>query len=278
MIGKGANALASSIVLVCRKRAPDAGIIGRADFVAALKRELPPAIAAIRKAGIGPVDMQQAIIGPGMGVFSRYAEVLEDDDRVVPVKTALALINRAWEEIDDELVAALDPETQVALAWFGSYGFEAQASGELITLATAKNTSDRALFATGVFKNLHGKASLTRRRELPRNWPPSPDKGFQDKGFPVWQGVQQLVRALHAEDGGAAAAAALIARLGAKAEASRALADRLFRLATDRGWAQEALAYNHLAEEWPDLLDRAAAIGRGRHQAEAGDLFAPAFP
>jgi putative DNA methylase len=107
----------------------------------------------------------------------------------------------------------------------------------------------------------------------------------------VWEAVQHLVRALHAEDGGAAAAAALLARMGgkaqaagaeaagaeaARAEAARALADRLFRLATDRGWAQEALAYNHLAEEWPDLLDRAADIGQGRQHTGAGDLFAPA--
>ena len=118
----------------------------RADFVRALKREMPDAIEDIRKAGVGPVDMQQSVIGPGMGVFSRYAKVLEDDDSAMPVKTALSLINRVWEEIEKELDAAFDAETQVALAWFATYGFDARASGELITLANAKNIASNALF------------------------------------------------------------------------------------------------------------------------------------
>ena len=138
-VGQGANALASSIVLVCRKRFTDADVITRADFIRALKREMPAAIDAIRKAGVGPVDMQQSVIGPSMGVFSRYAKVLEDDDSAMPVKTALSLINRVWEEIESELETNFDAETQVALAWFATYGFDARASGELIMLTTAKD-------------------------------------------------------------------------------------------------------------------------------------------
>ena len=79
---------------------------------------MPDAIDAIRKAGVGPVDMQQSVIGPGMGVFKRYCKVLEDDDSTMGVKTAISLINRVWEEIENELDANFDPETQVALAWF----------------------------------------------------------------------------------------------------------------------------------------------------------------
>jgi len=82
-IGQGANALASSIVLVCRKRDPNASVAMRDEFVRALKRELPDAIEDIRKAGVGPVDMQQSVLGPGMGIFTRYAKVLEDDDSVM---------------------------------------------------------------------------------------------------------------------------------------------------------------------------------------------------
>jgi putative DNA methylase len=124
------NALASSIVLVCRKRPEEAGTITKGDFVRLLKRELPEAIDDIRKAGVGPVDMQQSVIGPGMGVFSRHARVLEDDDSTMSVKTALAIINRVWGEIENEADTALDAETQVALAWFASYGFDAKPSGE----------------------------------------------------------------------------------------------------------------------------------------------------
>lgn len=253
--GIGSNALASSVVLVCRKRTAEAETITRADFIRALKREMPAAIDAIRKAGIGPVDMQQSVIGPGMGVFSRHAKVLEDDDRVMTVKTALALINRVWEEIENELDQAFDTATQVALAWFATYGFEPRASGELITLTTAKNTADRALFASGVFEDLHGKARLTPRDALPKGWSPKTDRTLT-----VWECVQHTARVLNAPDGGGEAAAALVAQMGPKAEEARALAYRLFEIATQKGWAAEALVYNELAQEWTKLEDRASSL------------------
>lgn len=253
-IGQGANALASSIVLVCRKRDPQAPVAMRSDFVRALKRELPDAIDDIRKAGVGPVDMQQSVLGPGMGIFTRYGKVLEDDDSVMTVKTALSLINRAWEEIENALDGAFDAPTQVALAWFASYGFDKKPSGELIQLTTAKNTADKALFESGVFQNLQGKAALTPREDLPEDW--SPDK---DTALTVWECVQHTARALRAEDGGEEAAARLVGRMGAKAAEARALAYRLFEIATKKGWAQEALVYNALAEAWPRLEERAGS-------------------
>jgi putative DNA methylase len=249
------NALASSIVLVCRKRAANADIITRADFIRALRQEMPTAIDAIRKAGVGPVDMQQSVIGPGMGVFSRHAKVLEDDDSPMTVKAALAVINRVWEEIENELDQAFDPETQVALAWYATYGFDARSSGELITLTTAKNTSDRALFASGVFKDMRGKAGLTAREELAPGWSPA-----SDKTLTTWECVQHTARVLNAADGGGEAAAALVAQMGPKAEEARALAYRLFEIATNKGWAAEALVYNELAQEWTKLEDRAATL------------------
>ncbi|BCM84251.1 hypothetical protein [Methylobacterium indicum] len=216
---------------------------------------MPAAIDAIRKAGVGPVDMQQSVIGPGMGVFSRHAKVLEDDDSAMSVKTALALINRVWEEIENELDQAFDSPTQVALAWFTTYGFEARASGELITLTTAKNTSDRALFESGVFDDLRGKARLTPRDALPIDWSPR-----QDRTLTVWECVQHTARVLNAPDGGGEAAAVLVAQMGPKAEEARALAYRLFEIATHKGWASEALVYNELAQEWTKLEDRAASL------------------
>ncbi|MBI5313195.1 MAG: DUF1156 domain-containing protein [Methylocystis sp.] len=251
-IGIGSNALASSIVLVCRKRAPSAATITRADFIRALRKELPDAIDNIRKAGVGPVDMQQSVIGPGMGVFSRHAKVLEDDDSAMSMKTALALINRVWEEIDQELDANFDAETQVALAWFATYGFDAKTSGELITLANAKNIAADALFASGVFKDLKGKTALMPRDELPKDWTPATDNTLT-----VWECVQHTARVLNADDGGGPAAAKLVAQMGARAADARTLAYRLFEIATQKGWAQEALIYNELAQEWPKLEDMA---------------------
>ena len=254
MVSQGSNALASSIVLVCRRRASDAALITRADFIRLLRKELPDAIDDIRKAGVGPVDMQQSVIGPGMGVFSRHAKVLEDDDSAMPVKTALSLINRVWEEIDQELDAAFDAETQVALAWFATYGLDSRPSGELITLANAKNIASNALFESGVFKDQRGKAALTPRDELPRDWTPATDKSLT-----VWECVQHTARVLNAEDGGGAAAGRLVAEMGPKAAEARALAYRLFEIATQKGWAAEALIYNELAQEWPKLEDLASS-------------------
>ena len=265
MIARDANALASSVVHVCRKRPENAPAATRSDFLRALRREMPVAIDKIRRAGVSPVDMQQAVIGPGMGVFTRYARVLEDDDQPMTVRTALALINRVWGEIEDDLDADFDPETQVALAWFSTYGFDARASGDLINIATAKNIPIEALFHSGVFQNLNGKARLTPRDKLSDHW--SPDK---DPATTVWAFVQHTARVLRAEEGGAEPAARLIAAMGAKAEDARKLAYRLYEIASQKGWAAEALVYNELAQDWTNLEDQAA---RYRLEPPMPDLF-----
>jgi putative DNA methylase len=248
MIAKDANVLASSIVLVCRKRTNAAQTVTRADFLRALKREMPEAVEKIRKASVGPVDMPQSVIGPGMGVFTRYDRVLEDDDMAMSVKTALALINRVWGEIENDLDANFDPETQVALAWFATCGFDTRASGDLIGMANAKNIPIEALFRSGVFQNLHGKAGLTPRDKLPEGWSPATDKTPT-----VWECVQHTARVLRAEEGGAEPAARLVAAMGNKAEDARALAYRLYEIASQKGWAAEALVYNELAQDWTQL-------------------------
>jgi putative DNA methylase len=269
MIGQNANALASSVVQVCRKRTRTAQMVTRSDFVRALKREMPEAVEKIRKASVGPVDMQQSVIGPGMGVFTRYARVLEDDDSTMSVRTALTLINRVWGEIENDLDANFDPETQVALAWFATYGFDARSSGDLISVANAKNIPIEALFRSGVFQNLNGKSGLTPREKLLEGWSPATDKTPT-----VWECVQHTARVLRAEDGGSEAAARLLAAMGARAEDARALAYRLYQIAHDKGWASEALVYNELAQDWAQLEDQAA-----RQQTPAmRDLFGAMAP
>ena len=62
MRGQGSNALANSVVLVCRKKDATADTITRAEFIRALKRELPPAIAELQAANIAPADMPQSAI------------------------------------------------------------------------------------------------------------------------------------------------------------------------------------------------------------------------
>jgi putative DNA methylase len=263
-----ANALASSVVLVCRKRGDKAPVVTRAEFLRALKREMPNAIEDIRNAGIGPVDMQQSVIGPGMGVFTRYAKVLESDDSPMSVKTSLSLINRVWEDIKNELDANFDPETQVALAWFASYGYETKKSGELISLANAKAIPNRALFDAGVFKNLHGSTRLTKREELSDDWSPT-----MDRPVTIWECAQHTVHVLNAPDGGGEAAARLVAQMGAKAADARKLAYRLYEISSQKGWSQEALVYNQLAQEWTHLEYLAASAGSGRAEMQASLQF-----
>jgi putative DNA methylase len=253
MIARDTNALASSVILVCRKRLQYVQTITRADFLRALRREMPEVVDKIRKASVGPVDMPQSVIGPGMGIFTRYERVLEDDDSPMTVKTALALINRVWSEIEDDLDANFDPETQVALAWFATYGFDARPSGDLINVATAKNTTIEALFRSGVFENLHGKAGLRPRERLLEDWSPAAGRHLT-----VWECVQHTARVLRAEEGGAESAAKLVAAMGAKTADARLLAHRLYQISTDNGWAAEALVYNELAQDWTQLEDHSA--------------------
>jgi putative DNA methylase len=266
-ISVGANVLASSVVLVCRKR-DCAEVVTRAEFIRSLKREMPDAIDDIRKAGVGPVDMQQSVIGPGMGVFTRYAKVLESDDTPMSVKTALSLINRVWEEIENELDANFDPETQVALAWFSTYGNEVRNSGELIAAATPKNLADKDLFESRVFKNLHGKAALMPRDELPLDWSPATEKHPT-----VWRFVQQTARLLKAEEGGGEAAAKMVAQMGPRAVDAQKLAYRLFEIATRKRLNDEALVYNELAQEWTRLEDLAASASFTPAEAQASLQF-----
>jgi putative DNA methylase len=278
MIANETNALASSIVLVCRKRSADADVITRTDFVRALKREMPAAIDDIRKAGVGPVDMQQSVIGPGMGIFTRYAKVLEDDDSAMTVRIALSLINRVWDEIENELDANFDAETQVALAWFATYGFEVPTSGDLNTLANAKAIPSNVLFSCGVFKDLKGKAALTPRSDW---WPAeiAPNDSDEEKKrkrnlaehgtATVWACVQKAAAILNAKSGGGEAAGRFVAQMGSRSEAARALAYRLFEIATKKGWAAEALVYNELAQEWPKLEELASSAGVRTEKAAA---------
>src|SRR5690606_36425507 len=102
------NALASSIVLALRPRHDTAPATNRRGFLAALKSELPRALAEMQQGAIAPVDLAQATIGPGMAVFTRYARVVESDGSPMSVRTALALINQALDEVLAEQDGDLD--------------------------------------------------------------------------------------------------------------------------------------------------------------------------
>ena len=265
-----ANALASSIVLVCRRRASDASIATRRDFIAALKAELPPTLVHLQRGNIAPVDLAQAAIGPGMAVFTRYAKVLDAAGNRVSVGDALALINQTLDEILAEQEGDFDADSRWALAWFDQYGFETADYGVAETLSKAKNTSVAGMVDAGILVTRAGEVRLLRPQELPDDWDPATDDRLT-----AWETVHHLIRVLEA--GGESAAAALVRKLGGWGEVARELCYRLYTVCERKKRAADALAYNALVQSWPEI-SRLARIDSDPQQAvlfgsdERGDV------
>ena len=259
---QGANALASSIVLVCRPRPADSPIATRREFIDALKVELPEALHQMQQGNIAPVDLAQAAIGPGMGVYTRYSRVLDASGAAVSVREALALINQTLDEVLAEQEGDFDADTRWALAWFEQSGFDDGDYGVAETLSTAKNTSVSGMVEAGVLLSGAGKVRLLRPHELPEDWVPD-----SDTRLIVWEAVHHLVR-VHDKEG-EDAAASLMSKLGPNAEAARELAYRLYRICDQKNRSQEALGYNALVQSWPEVA-RLAQQGIRPTQARMG--------
>lgn len=252
-IGIGTNSLASSIVLVCCKRPTNAATISRRQFLRELNGVLPEALDEMTKGSGGehspvvPVDLSQAIIGPGMAVFSKYAAVLEADGSPMSVRTALQLINRFLAEDD------FDADTQFCLHWFEQHGWTEGAFSDADTLSRGKGTSVDGMKEAGVLKSGGGKVRLLKWSEYPTEWDPR-----TDTRTPVWEALHQLIRAL--KHGGESASGALLAALGGKAEAVRQLAYRLYTLCERLSQAEDARAYNELITSWTGIESAASNV------------------
>ena len=259
MIGAGTNALASSVILVCRRRAEDAVSVSRREFIRELNAVLPEALDEMTRGGVNspvaPVDLSQAIIGPGMAIFSQYAAVLEADGTPMSVRTALQLINRFLAEDD------FDHDTQFCLHWFEQQGWATGKYGDADVLARAKGTSVGGLQASGVVNSSKGELRLLKWAEMPRDWSPE-----SDARLPVWEALHQLIRSLNQD--GESAAGGLLARMPAQAEPIRALAYRLYTLCERKGWAEEARAYNELVTAWSAIEQAAGEAGVLGSQAQ----------
>jgi putative DNA methylase len=257
----GTAALASSIVLVCRPRPASARMATRKEFTAGLRAELPDALRCLQSGSIAPVDLAQAAIGPGMAVFSRYSKVVEADGEPMRVRSALALINEALDELLAEQEADFDADTRWCVAWFEQHGMGEGPFGVAETLSRAKNTAIGGLVEAGTIASRSGKVRLLERAELATAWDPAADARLT-----VWEVTQHLI-ARHQNDGEAAAATLLSQIGGALSEAGRELAYRLFSICERNGWAQEAIAYNALVLAWPELT-RLAAQDTGEEPAD----------
>ena len=263
-IGVGTNALASSIVLVCRKRPAEAPMCTRRDFINTLKRELKPALQKLQASNIAPVDLAQSAIGPGMGVYSRYSKVLEADGTPMSVRSALQIINQELDLYFNEQDGELDKESRFCVELYTQCAFNDIKFGEADVLARAKNTSVDKLRSDGVLYSEKGVVHLLTREEIPMEV--SKDKG-------IWLLTQQLTRAMET-DGVMGAAKIVKEFFTSEPERAKALAYRLFTLAERRGWAAEAYAYNSLIVAWPDVQSKAAELSAAWSNAEQQTLFA----
>jgi putative DNA methylase len=256
-IGIGTNSLASSVVLVCRVREASAPTATRRDFIAALKTELPQALAHLQRGNIAPVDLAQAAIGPGMAVYTRYGKVLDAEGKPLAVREALALINQTLDEALAEQEGDFDPDSRWASLWFDQHGFANGEAGTANPLANAKVTSVEGLERAGIVVVKGSKVRLVKPDELSSDWDPSTDPRLT-----AWEVVHQLIRAL--ETGGESASSALVAKLGANAEVARELAYRLYTICDRKKRADEARSYNSLVQSWPEITRLAREGGKPR--------------
>ncbi len=250
MIASGTNALASSIVLVCRKRPEDAPMGTRRDFVMSLKRELGSALDKLRSSNIAPVDLAQSAIGPGIGMYSRFSQVLEADGSPMTVRAALQLINQEVDAYFSDQDGELDRESRFCVDLYTQKAFDTIKFGEADVLARAKNVSIEGLAAQGLLASVKGNVHLLDRSEVSER---------VDFKAPTWLTTQQLTHAL--EEGGVTACAKIVSQtLGGRADGAKALAYRLFTIADKRNWQQEAFAYNSLVTAWPEIQSKAAQL------------------
>lgn len=270
VIGNGSNALASSIVLVCRKRPESAESISRRQFQRELREEMPEALAAMiggesgQMAPIAPVDLAQSAIGPGMAIFSKYAEVLNQDGSRMGVHDALILINRAITEHLNPDSGNFDADTLFCDDWFSQYGWSEGQFGEADTLARAKGTSVDGVRDSGVIESGNGKVRLLKSSEYPQDWDPR-----NDTRTPVWEACHQMIRVLNQQ--GEAEAGALLACMPERGEHIRQLAYHLYTLCERKKWAEEARSYNELIGSWHAVVSASHDVGE-RHYGQTQKL------
>lgn len=245
------NALASSVVLVCRPRPKNAPSITKREFLSRLRSELPEAISKLQASGIAAVDLQQAAIGPGMEIYSAYNSVLEADDSKVDIRSALVLVNQVLDEVLSDSDTLFDLQTRWAISWFETRSYEEGSFGDANALAQAKNVSVDSLKQLGVVYAKSGKVGLIPISKLDDDW--SPNRISQPC---LWISMQHLIKSL--DEQGEIEAGFLLRDLGTSANGCRDLAYRCFAISEKNGWSKEAGYFNSLITSWPEILKHAS--------------------
>jgi putative DNA methylase len=255
MISAGTNAVASYIVMVCRPRSERAATCSLADFNRALRRELGSAVRDLQAASILPVDLNQAALGPGMQIYSRYRAVLDQAGGRVPVEHALRLINAALGEVLEEQEGELDSNSRFAVRWWDTHGWEAASFGEADKAARPLGISVDEAVRAGVVASKANKVQLLGRVGLDRSWTPS-----EDARPTAWEAVHHLADRL-IDGGGELEAASLMSALSSNLQDStRALVYRLHDIAAKKGRTTDQERYNALINSWAELVRLSANV------------------
>lgn len=252
MISTGTNALASSIVLVCRKRSLDAIEVERREFLRELRATMPDALRDMMgtdglSSPIAPVDLAQAAIGPGMEIFSKYKAVFNSDGSQMSVHEAMIEINRQIANYLNPEGAGFDAETLFCNDWFQQYGWSEGAYGSADVLARAKGSSVEKVKAAGIIRAEGGKVQLLNWQDYPENYNPE-----TDTNRPTWEACHHMIRVLNRQ--GEKAAGELLAKMPGEGENIRQLAYFLYTLCERGGKAEEARYYNELMTSWHTIV------------------------
>ena len=247
------NALASSVVLVCRRRPDNAPVATRREFLDALEKELPYALDHLTREGhIAPVDLAQAAIGPGMEIYSRFARVETIGGEPVSVREALAAINRAIAAYDQRSEGDLDSETRFCLDWLRQHGFAEGRYGEAETLAQAKNV------AVGELGRLleagRGNVRLLPVSAYGDGRPPL-------GGMTAWEGCFRMAyHFFEREQGRTVNGAAQVARaMRGNVDSVERLARILYNHFDRKNDSPNAVAFNSLVTSWDSVIAAAQA-------------------
>jgi len=250
LLGKNANILSTSAVLVCRPRTEDVSTVRRTEFLRELRQELEPAVKALQEGGISPVDLAQAAIGPGIGVFSKYGAVLEVDGSHMSVRRALEIINEELSVILGETDEEIDAESRVCLRWFSSFGEDARAYGELDSLLRSINASKDRIEKSGCMIFSDGKVRIAEIDSYPESFIPR-----DVSNAPAWAHVHRLIRLLDVK--GESEAAAYMRHMPShQRDSVRSLTYRLYQICDEKKMMQQAKNYNTLAISWGQVANR----------------------
>lgn len=252
MVNIGTNSLASAVAIICRRPPSTRKTATKREFLNHLKKDLPAAISALTQSGIAPVDLAQALIGPGMAVYCSYEKVLESNDDEMTVRGALESINHVVTETITKQDGSFDAETRWCLTWFEQSGFEKAEYGDANLLAQAKNITVERLSSSGVVESKSGNVRLLKRSELKDDWEPS-------KKTSVWLATQYLIKYL--QEDGEAQAGLLLRELGNLAADCKDIAYRCFTICESKGWSSEAVALNSLILSWGEIAKIAVSEG-----------------